>query len=295
MSHYSLIAIIYNPNSTGSSGKLAKDFAAQVKSRLPKQPVKVIATEHAGHGETLAYDLALKYDRPLIISASGDGGYHELVNGLMKAKEKGAHPIAGLLPAGNANDHYHNLHSEDLIDAVEQKNERTIDLLKLSAISNGVPLTRYGHSYMGIGLSPKVGKVLNKTKLNAINEVVIVLKVLFNLKPVRVIVKGKVQRYDSLVFSNVNKMSKVFLLSKEADVDDGKFEVTAFKRTRKFALIASLFKASVGGLKGDKHVTEYAFKTIKPTLIQIDGEIEKLDAGTTATVSIEHKTFECIV
>lgn len=295
MSNYSLIAIIYNPNSTGSSESMAKNFAESIKKKMPKQKVKVIATEHAGHGETLAYDLAKKYTKPLVISASGDGGYHELVNGLMKAKNEGFNAIAGLLPAGNANDHYHNIHTEDLLEAIAHNNERTIDLLKLSSTSHGEPLVRYGHSYIGIGLTPKVGKELNKTKLNVINEIFIVLKVVFNLRPVRILVNGKPRRFDSLVFSNVNKMSKVFLLSKESDVDDGKFEVTSFKRSRKIKLIMNLLRASTGGLQGERHVTKYTFRTIKSILIQIDGEVERLSPYSDVHVTIEHKTFQCIV
>jgi diacylglycerol kinase (ATP) len=112
---YPLIAVIYNPNSTGSSKELATEFSKRLKKRLPDQAIELIATEHAGHGEEIAYELAKKYKRPLIISSSGDGGYHEVINGLMKAQHEGAHPVAGLLPAGNANDHHRNVTRGELI------------------------------------------------------------------------------------------------------------------------------------------------------------------------------------
>ena len=57
---YSTIAIIYNPNSTGSSKDLADDFKTAIKKRLPKQKIELIATEYAGHAEELAYEISKK-------------------------------------------------------------------------------------------------------------------------------------------------------------------------------------------------------------------------------------------
>lgn len=274
---------------------MATEFQAKVQARLPKQSIELVATEYAGHAEELAYALAKKAKRPLIMSASGDGGYHEVVNGLMQAKHEGYDAVAGLLPAGNANDHYHNLHEREVIDAIADADETRIDLLKVSATAQGQPFERYGHSYVGFGLTPKAGRELNKTKLNFFNQLWIVLKVFIFVRPTRLKVDGKIIPYDSLIFSNVTTMSKVVTLSKASRINDGKFEVTAFRRRHKLLLIILLLKASLVGLSEDKQVDSFELETVKVTAIQIDGEVMTIDARSTVQVAIAHNALQCIV
>jgi diacylglycerol kinase (ATP) len=298
MSVYTSINIIYNPKSTGSGEAMARDFKAKLLQEMPKQKITLTQTKYAGHAEKIAYDLAKKTSRALVISASGDGGYHEVINGLMKARAEGARPVAGLLPAGNANDHYHSLHDQqetDLIRSVVKQNERKIDLLKLQTKYKGKTLTSYAHSYIGLGLTPKAGHELNKTDLNRFNELWIVMKVIFDLKPVRLVVDGKPRIYDSLIFSNVGKMSKVMSLSEQAELDDGKFEVAVIYRHTKFQLLRYLLKASTVGLKVNEQHTKFSFQTTKPALVQLDGEIEKIDGETKAVISLERTILTCIV
>lgn len=292
---YTTIAIIYNPNSTGSSKSLAETFAADIKKRIPSQKVELIATEHAGHAEELAYSIAKKSKQPLIISSSGDGGYNEVINGIMKANKEGAQAVAGLLPAGNANDHYHNLHSNDIIDLIVNKEPKVIDLLTLDGISKGKPVHRYSHSYIGFGLTPSVGKELNKTKLSFFNEGWVVAKALFTTKAVRLKIGKKPRLYDSIIFSNVDRMSKYLTISQPSRMNDGKFEVTIFKKTQKLRLIWLLLKASTIGVKEDKQVSEFQLETIHDTIAQLDGEILLLDGDTKVTIGIKKKSLYCIV
>lgn len=295
MKPFSSIIIIYNPNSTGNGKQLATELRTALHAKDKDLPISLKPTKYAGHAEAMAYELAKTDKRPLIISASGDGGYHEVVNGLIRAQREGAKPVAGLLPAGNANDHYTNIHAADTVKAILQHKTQTIDLLKLTSRSNGKPLERFAHSYMGIGLTPKVGKELNKTDLNWFNEIIIVCRVLFFLKPVRISVRGKNRSYDSLIFSNIDKMSKVLTLSKTASTEDGKFEMTAFRKRHKLKLISTLIHSSTIGLTGSTSLTKYHFKTVKPALMQIDGEITLLDANTEVTITIEPLVLECVI
>jgi len=292
---YTSITILYNPNSTGSSHALAKAFKSALTKRLPSQKVDLTPTRHPGHGEELAYTLATASKNPLIISSSGDGGYHEVVNGAMKAQHKGHTPTTGLLPAGNANDHYHNLHSDDLVDLIVRGEQTKIDLLKISGTSKGKPIERYGHSYIGFGLTPIVGKELNKNKLNIFNQVWIVAKSLLTLKSVKLNIKNKIRSYDSIVFSNVDRMSKVLKISQPSSVNDGKFEVTIFRSRSKLKLIVQLFRTSIIAAKEDHQVDTYTLKTVNPTLVQVDGEILSLDKNTDVRITIEKQILRCIV
>lgn len=295
MNPYSTITIIYNPHSTGNGKTLAHKLQKDLKTRLPGQKVDVTPTEYAGHAEVLAYELAKASKHPLIISASGDGGYNEVINGLMRARAEGAKPVAGLLPAGNANDHFRNLHQGEMTASIEQHKEKNIDLLVLSTVKQSQSLTRYAHSYIGVGLTPKVGQELNKTRLNFLKETWIVIKVLLFLEPVHLRVGGRVRVYDSLIFSNIKKMSKILSIAKHAQVDDGKFEVTAFYRRNKIKLILSLLTVTTLGYNTGIQTKKFSFQTLRPVLVQLDGEIQMLEAGSRVTITLERTTLPCIV
>ena len=292
---YSTVAIIYNPNSTGSSKTLAEQTKTDILARLPKQKVELLATEYAGHAEKIAYDIASSSKNPLIISSSGDGGYHEIINGAIKAQLEGAHPVTGLLPAGNANDHWHNLHDEDLIDSIEHEASTQIDLLKLSGTVDGKPVVRYGHSYIGFGLTPHVGSELNKNKLGIFNQIWIVGKALLAVRSVRLKIGEKSKLYDSIIFSNVDKMSKVLKISAPSRMNDGKFEVTIFKKRNKIKLILLLLKSSIVGVKEDMSVDSFHLETVRKTSVQIDGEISVLDTHSKVDITTEKQLLHCIV
>ena len=293
MTAISSINIIYNPNSTGSGKELATRLAADLHKALPGLKVSLIKTKHAGHAETLAYDLARATKRPMIISVSGDGGYHEVINGLLRAQAEGAKPIAGLLPAGNANDHFHNTHEGDLVENIVQGKVRQIDIFKLVATLDGQPFIRYAHSYIGFGLTPKIGRELNKTQLNRLNEIGIVLRGLVKLKPTRLKINGKMRSYDSVIFSNVATMSKVLSVPDHATNDDGTFEVSMFRRRNTLQLFMLLLRASLAGLKGTK-ASQYTLQTVRPTVVQLDGEIFTLDACT-VSITLEPRHLSCII
>jgi diacylglycerol kinase (ATP) len=298
MRTYSAITIIYNPHSTRRAKQLAQQLKNELRRQLPKQKIHLAATKHAGHAEKLAYKLAKATKWPLIISASGDGGYHEVVNGLVRAQSEGANPTAGLLPAGNANDHFRNLHArEELSEQIAHDNARNIDLLKFTYVQDGVRQERYAHSYIGLGLTPQAASELNKHELskNKFLEVWLVARAIIRLRAVRLEVGGNLRRYDSLIFSNVALMSKYLSLSDIASAQDGKFEVTAFRRRNKLRLLLTLVTASTRGLKGTNQTKSFRFRTVKPQLVQLDGEIILIDGGSLATVSIDRGILRCIV
>lgn len=292
---YPLIAVIYNPNSTGSSKDLASNFAKRLQDRLPNQSIELLATKHAGHGEELAYELAKKHSNPLIISSSGDGGYHDVINGLMKAQKEGARPIAGLLPAGNANDHHRNVTRGDLVKTIATKKPKRIDLLTLNGITDGKPFSRYGHSYIGFGLTPHVGEELNKTKLTFFTQAWVVIKALFAVRAVEMIVDGTPRYYDSIIASNIDTMSKYLKISQPSRLTDGKFEVTVFTKRHKLKLIALLIRTSFVGTKEDFKTKRFTMRTVNKTLVQVDGEVFTLDADTKVKLGIKKKTLRCIV
>jgi diacylglycerol kinase family enzyme len=292
---YSTIAVIYNPNSTGSGEKLARQFEAKVREQLPKQKIELVQTEHAGHGEELSYEIAKASKHPLIVSSSGDGGYHDVVNGAMRATREGFAPTTSLLPAGNANDHYTNLHTTDLVEQIVSGEPGRIDVLKITSKVEGRKFRRYAHSYIGFGLTPFVGDALNKEKLNPVKEVFVVARALLTIKPVRLKIGRKPRAYESVIFSNIDVMSKYLKISQPSSVTDGKFEVTIFTRRNKLRLILLLLDTSLRGVKEDTQVRKFSLKTVNETLVQADGEIFTLDAKTRTIISVEKQALQTII
>lgn len=292
---FTSITIIYNPRSTGPSRRLAEDCQQTLKSKLPTTPVKLRATEYAGHAEELAYGLACADGRPLIISSSGDGGYHEVVNGVLRANRAGRQAVTALLPGGNANDHHRRLHNEDFEANILSGVTRQIDVLCLTGVVSGADFERYAHSYIGLGLTPWIGRQLTKAELNRCNETLITLRSLLSVRGTRLIVDGEPQTYRSLVFTNIGRMAKYLNIAAEAKVDDGKFEVSMVPRRSRLHMFASLLKASTVGLPSSEQTDSFQFETTRRTLVQLDGEVLRLDAHSQAEIAIIPYALECIV
>ena len=157
--------VIFNPNSTGNSESNAREFARRLEKANTNVSVDVIATEYAGHAEKIASEHAGDA-KTLIVSSSGDGGYNEVINGVLKSNGKCA---VAVLPSGNANDHYNALASDDLVANIKRGKTREIEAIKIESRVDGKTWQRYAHSYVGFGITPKIGKELTIRKLNAFN------------------------------------------------------------------------------------------------------------------------------
>lgn len=289
MSAIKKIILIYNPNSTGNGEQNAKDLQAAL-AHLPAR-VTLQPTEFAGHAEKIAQELTPTVPT-MVISSSGDGGYHEIVNGILLHSKPANNLIAGLLPSGNANDHYHAVHSGDTVERIANGDIKKVDVLKVTIGD----WTRYAHSYVGVGVTPHIGEKLTQAKLNPFNEVWLTIRHYFTHQPVKIRTDSGIHRYDSLVFSNIERMSKHLTLSANAKIDDGKFEVTGSRAGGIGTLMRHLFKASISGLTDEaSQVSEYSFISIRPLAIQLDGEVFHFKENSMVTVSISPKALNCII
>lgn len=287
------IVIIYNPNSTGPSEEYAQEFAAKLKEVQSTLDVTCIPTEYAGHAEDLAREYAARNSPYLLIASSGDGGYHELINGVLSTQPNKI--ITGLLPGGNANDHYNALHTEDVIDRILRVQTTPIDVIRVDAEKDGGPWTRYAHSYAGIGLTSRVGETLTKTKLNPFREVWIVVRHVFSHSPVKIRRGRRIRYYDSIIFSNVARMSKVLTLTENASFTDGKMEITEGESKYILSLIAHFLRGALGGFKTERRAKSYTFTCVRKTSMQLDGEVYYFKPRTKVIVSVVQRGLNCIV
>lgn len=294
MTDFSSITILYNPKSTGASKKNALRLEKRLIKTRYSNIVHVVPTKHAGHAEEIAQAITSTEARPFIVSSSGDGGYNEVINGVMDSQKAKHSVVTGLLPSGNANDHYKQLHKPYLVRQILSGKMQNIDVLKLSAKVNNKPWHRFAHSYIGFGLSSEVSKGLNAADLNSKNEIVIFMKTLLRSKPFSILVDGKTKDSHNIILSNVGKMSKVLSLSKTAKVDDGKFEVFT-SDSSKANMVGDLVKSATLGVPHEERTDMYRFKTIKSLSVQLDGEVFTIDANCEVTVTNKHRALRCIV
>ena len=289
---FSDIHIIYNPQSKGSGKQLARQLQRDLFTTYHLSS-HLHATSHAGHGKELAEALAKKATTPLIVSVSGDGGYHDVVNGVLIAQTRGTKPVCAVLPAGNANDHARVVHPSELSSSIANGAVRQIDMLKMTIITDAASQEIYAHSYIGFGLSPAIAVELNKTNLNIFKEIYIVGRNILGNRSFTILHSNKHISLDSLVFSNIGEMAKILKLSKNALPDDGLFEVTIFPHRGKTHLLRRLWRTT-RGVEPAKHLKTFQFTLAKATVSQLDGEVLYLQAGTVVKIDAEHKVLSTL-
>jgi diacylglycerol kinase (ATP) len=278
------VALIFNPNSADAAG-LARQLKQELGERLPGLAVTLRPTERAGHGEDLARDAA-RHGRPLIISVSGDGGYNEVVNGLMDAGNPQA--TCAVKAAGNANDHRRATREGPLVDAVAAGDIARMDLLRLTITGQRTAThTRYAHSYIGVGLTPVVAVDLEKGNKGSLRELVSVVRTFYRFRPFQIQTPdGDRIRIDSLLLANVSQMAKVATLSEDSSPADGRFEVVTIPHKPKWRVLATALKAVTRGLGPQPTARDYRFTALKPMPLQIDGEVLQVNAGDLIRVQI---------
>lgn len=280
------VVMIFNPHSTGDAEGQAEQLRRELAERLPDLPVELRPTEHAGHARTLAREAAAT-GAPLVVSVSGDGGYSEVVDGIMTSGSDRA--VAAVLPAGNANDHRRATREQPLADAVVAGDVVRIDLLRLT-IGVGVGAgarVQWAHSYIGLGLTPIVAIDLEKGGKGSLREIASVVRTFarFRRFPIELADSSRVE-VDSLLFANISQMAKYATLSEDGSPEDGVFEVVAIRHTAKWRVLLTALRAVTRGLGPQPSVREYHFRTVVPTPMQVDGEVLEVGPGELVTVEI---------
>jgi diacylglycerol kinase (ATP) len=278
---FDAVEIVFNPNSTGDAQERAEELAEQLAERAPELPVQLRPTERAGHGREIARDAA-RAGRPLVVSVSGDGGYNDVVNGLMDAGADSAY--AAVLAAGNANDHRRVTRERPLADAILDGDVSKLDLLRMNVDDGREP--RYAHSYIGLGITPTVALELERGGKGSIKEVISTIRTFSRFRPFQIETDSGTETFDSVIFANIREMAKFAVLSEEGRPDDGRFEVVVLRHTAKWRVLATAVRAAIRGLGPQPTAREYRFRTVDPMPVQVDGEVSEFERGVAVTVEI---------
>ncbi|WP_432543953.1 diacylglycerol/lipid kinase family protein [Kineococcus sp. SYSU DK002] len=271
------VVVVLNPNSTGDGPSNARRLRDELQGVVD---VELVETERAGHAEEIARDAVREQDGTLVVSASGDGGYHEVVNGVVS----GGRGLAAVLPSGNANDHATATQDRPLAEAIRDVatggRVTPMDLLEVS----GAGRTRVAHSYVGIGITPVAAAALNEHDLDAVKESMLVVRAFWRYRPLTITHDGDDIRLDSLLFANIDRMAKYAQLAEDSATDDGRYETLLIPHRGKLRLLAEFTRVLRGAHPVRSRSEPYEFRTHTPTPLQLDGEVFQVDAGSSLTV-----------
>ncbi len=290
---FEIITIIYNPMGTSGKAKIRAERLYRQLKRRRISHIELLPSEYAGHAEVIAYEKAVKYIRPLIISVSGDGGYNEVINGTLKAKleKRNRKPVCAILAAGNANDYRKATAKRPLIRAITHNAPELVDILQIQFGRTN----RFAHSYIGVGTTAETAAELNQSQLTRWKEIKIVTRNLLNFRHFSIIEpSGRVREIDSLVFANIHRMSKVIRINTHTDLHDGLFSAILIPHRSRLKFFYLLIKLVVFGGKNPPQLSSYTFQLKNPQLGQLDGEVIALTAKTDITVSINASILETI-
>ena len=281
--------MVYNPHSTGGAEDAARELADGLASRAPHLAVHLVPTEYAGHATEIARGAAGR--RALVVSASGDGGYNEVVTGAMSV-EPALRPVVAVLPAGNANDHRRAVARRPLVDAVADAEVDHLDLLRVDIEGRS---RRWAHSYLGLGITPVVALELEKGRKGSLREILTTIREFAKFRPFEVVLaSGERQRFDSLVLANIGGMAKYAKLSQAGDPTDGVFEVAVIPHSGRLRLLARAIRAATRGLGPQPTATRYEFAPASPMPVQLDGEVVELEAARRVVVEIAPRALAVV-
>lgn len=295
---FDYIAVIYNPKSTGPATKMAKDLFDSINGHFEVIQKKAVLhpTQSRGDAVTIARNLASKYEKPLLISVSGDGGYNEVINGAIEAKSASHTPVVAVMPAGNANDHYRVMAGETpLIRLIKRADISPLDLIHISVKAKDFSFERFGHSYIGFGITSEVGRSLNRHGKNPWNELRLTLATLKDFTPFTVTRSEIAREYDSLLFANIKEMAKGVKLSTKSSVTDGKFERIAVRHRGKFHTFKAIARAMIQGFRHPKQFSTYSFMLENESLVQVDGETWQLPPKSKVIITSKRHAIDTIL
>jgi YegS/Rv2252/BmrU family lipid kinase len=159
--------LIVNPRSGGGkTGELFDKMTEPIRRVLGE--VDIQRTEGPRHACDLARDAALA-GRGTVIALGGDGSIHEVVNGLMQAREQGAAATRlGIIGQGTGGDFCKTLGLDHRLDrycaAIARGATRRIDVGKVSyRTHDGAPAEAYFMNILSAGIGGLVDRLVSET------------------------------------------------------------------------------------------------------------------------------------
>jgi YegS/Rv2252/BmrU family lipid kinase len=238
--------------------------------------VALFLTEAAGHGRTLAFEIASSVN--VLVSVGGDGTVNEIANGVVDAGQDT--PIL-IIPTGTTNVVFRELRlPHDLKSQVKLAVDSSVRLLDLGRAGD-----RFFIMCAGAGFDAAIVDTISQTRtqsgITMLNYIMATLREAsrYRFPRMRVNVDGEDIDEDStfVVIGNMPRYGGLFRLFKDASPDDGILDVCSLHGKSVWALVRYAWGAFRHNLMGYKDVAFYRGKEIKVeanerVLVQVDGD-----------------------
>ncbi len=248
--------MIVNPRSSGGkTGRIFDQMRAPIERAIG--PFDTIFTERGRHAVEIAREAAL-LGAPLMIVVGGDGSIHEVVNGLMEARDRGAKPTRlGIIGQGTGGDFRRTLGMEHRLDrycaAIAGGKTRRVDVGRISyAGHDGKPGHAFFINILSVGLGGLVDRLVAEASRGLGGTVAYFSASLRGLVQselgvlgCKITFKGETREEEittrSMAICNGRYFGSGMMVAPMAALDDGVFEVVDLGKAPKarFAFVSS--------------------------------------------------------
>ncbi|MCB0834305.1 MAG: diacylglycerol kinase family lipid kinase [Bacteroidetes bacterium] len=283
--------LIINPASNRGQGTKAVSVIREWLARQEIEHEILVTTQSA---EAMPYVMEKAFDHDLIIAAGGDGTVHEVINGMMQARENKDQSktmaCLGILPIGSGNDFVKMLNVPvslpRALDILLKGQSMKMDVGRISVDGNH---SRYFNNNIGIGFDAYVN--YESIKIKRLRGVAIyltaVVKSLFAYQhpTVSYTLNGNTVERKILMLTVGNGLCAGggFYITPDARLDDGVFDICIVDSMSKPGMLRSLPRVMKGTHTFLKTVSMHKSDRIEihskePLPIHADGEVVTLDA-----------------
>lgn len=278
----SKVKIILNPMADmGNAWRVARDLRSITEQH---GGVDWAGTVYPGHAIELAQQAGIHhYDK--VIAMGGDGTVHEVVNGLMKVREK-VRPVLGVVPAGSGNDFSHAIGvSTNPTEALRRALDGEPSAVDLGVMTDERGKKEYFDNTLGVGFDTVV--TIRSHKLPLLRGFLIYLTaviqtIILNHDSMTMQIETEDKKWEQrnllLTMCNGPREGGGFMLAPEAKVDDGILHYAMIKhvsRPMMFRLLPEVMKGTHGRFKDVTMGTckRMSVTSDRPMYIHTDGEI----------------------
>jgi YegS/Rv2252/BmrU family lipid kinase len=274
--------VIINPNS--GKRKSISVFKKYLKPSLENNffRYEIKTTTHSGHAKQIIESINLLNFNAILV-LGGDGTMHEVINGLLKRKDKINLPI-GNIPTGSGNSLLYDLGKFDVKDSINiiLKNKiRKIDILELSTLNEKI----YSMNLIGWGMGNDIGfraekmRWLGPMRYN-IASLIEILKYRGRQATIKIDSIEYKDSYALITICNTIHVGKGMKMAPNASLNDKKMDIIMIKDNfSKLELLKLFPQIFSGNHVKNKKVTyvqaeTFSLKTLKNDILNIDGEIK---------------------
>ena len=272
--------IIINPH---SGKKVGKKIFDQIKPIFDSNNIilEAMETRHAGHAKEIANQKPIdQYDG--VLGIGGDGTLNEIINGMLKRKDKKNVPI-GLIPGGSGNSYLHDLKLTNPTNVVKKIISNNMQLMDVVQIEINGEIS-YAMNMIGWGLVTDIGNKAEKYRWLGTNRYTIlsVIEVFtHNSRPATLIMEKETikDNFTFIIACNSIHIGNAMKMAPKAKLNDGLIDLVVVKsNVSRMRLLTTLPKLFDGSHLNQPEVSYYQtpyFSLIPKSdeILNIDGEI----------------------